>query len=309
MKRFTILMVAALSASACARGVLVQPAPNQSAGVNRLEARIRERISRDAGTTVAVYVIDLASGLRVDINGNESMHAASTMKVPVLFELFRQAEAGRLNLEDSIPVSTTFRSLIGDTAYALTAGSDSDSTLYRRAGSKASLRELARLMITRSSNLATNMLIDRVSAAEVMATMQRIGGAGMVVLRGVEDGPAFRRGLNNTATAGSFAVLLEAIARCTAHRRASCDEMLQILSDQEFNETIPAGIPRGTRVAHKTGWITGIHHDGGIVFPPGRQPYILVILTRGARDRAVAIRLGTDISRLVWEGLADSRSR
>src|SRR5690606_27783726 len=131
-------------------------------------------------------------------------------------------------------------------------------------------RELARLMIVRSSNLATNLLIERVSPADIARTLVRIGGEGMQVRRGVEDGPAYRQGLNNTTTAQGFARVLEAIARCSVTSRAACDAMAEILAAQEFNEMIPAGLPAGTRVAHKTGWITEIQHDGGIVYPPGR---------------------------------------
>jgi beta-lactamase class A len=123
----------------------------------------------------------------------------------------------------------------------------------------------------------------------------------MRVLRGVEDGKAFQRGLNNVTAAPDLAALLEAIATGRAASTVSCREMIDILSRQEFNDEIPAGLPAGTRVAHKTGWINGVLHDAAIVFPPGRAPYVLVVLTRGIRDDAVARRLIADVSRLVWE--------
>jgi beta-lactamase class A len=123
----------------------------------------------------------------------------------------------------------------------------------------------------------------------------------MKVLRGVEDGKAFQQGLNNQTSARDLAVLLEAIESGRAATRASSLEMLEILAKQEFNDEIPAGLPTGTRVAHKTGWITGVTHDAALVYPPGRTPYVLVVLTKGIRERPVAQRLIADISRLVWE--------
>ena len=162
------------------------------------------------------------------------------------------------------------------------------------------MRELIDRMITRSSNLATNALIELVRADRVNATAHALGARNIRVLRGVEDGKAFRAGLNNTTTARDLAVLLEAIETGTAASRASCDAMRDVLLRQEFNAEIPAGLPPGTKVAHKTGWITGVLHDAAIVYPAGRKPYVLVVLTRGIPDDKVARQLIADISRLVY---------
>jgi beta-lactamase class A len=155
-------------------------------------------------------------------------------------------------------------------------------------------------MIARSSNLATNLLIDALDPGRVHAAARELGADSIVVLRGVEDGPAYRRGLNNTTTARDLAVLLMAIA---GGRAASVDQsriMIEILVAQEFNDQIPAGLPAGVKVAHKTGEISGISHDAAIVFPPGRGPYALVILTEGFPDRQVAARLMADLSATVY---------
>jgi beta-lactamase class A len=272
--------------------------------MQRVDQMIRGRIAQLDTQQVAVSFIDLASGRELHINGEISMHAASTMKVPVLLELYRRAEEDRsFSLDRPVEVRNVFKSIADTSHYSLDAGDDSDSLVYTLVGNSASPRYLGRRMIIRSSNLATNLLIELLGAANIRQTLARVDGTGMRVLRGVEDGPAFRKGLNNTTTSYGFAKALEAIARCRVTSRAACDEMLDILAGQEFNEMIPAGVPAGTRIAHKTGWITGIRHDGGIVFPPTREPYVLVVLTRGFEDPADADRVGAEISRIVWQAI------
>jgi beta-lactamase class A len=123
----------------------------------------------------------------------------------------------------------------------------------------------------------------------------------MHVRRGVEDGKAFALGVNNTTSASDLAALMLAIERETAASRASCEQMRGILLKEIYTGEIPAGLPPGTPVAQKTGWITGVLHDAAIVYPPGKRPYVLVVLTSNIPDEAVAKSLIADISRLVWE--------
>ncbi len=268
-----------------------------------LERRIRARVAAEAPDTVAVRLVDLGSGEAIGVNDEVEMHAASTMKVPVLLELYRQAAAGRFSLDDSVVVKNTFRSIADGSSYSLSPKDDSELELYRRVGTRLPIRELARRMIVRSSNLATNNLIDLVTADSVAAEMQAIGADGMHVLRGVEDIPAFNRGMNNRTTAAALARVLEVVARCDAATPPDCRDMTDILSEQEFNDMIPAGLPAGTPVAHKTGWITGIQHDGAIVYPPHRAPYVLVVMTHGYRDEKAAKTVGAEISAMVWKAL------
>jgi beta-lactamase class A len=165
------------------------------------------------------------------------------------------------------------------------------------------VRELVERMITRSSNLATNFVIALVGARRADSTAHALGARDMRVLRGVEDNKAFRAGRNNTTTAHDLGALLFAIAEGRAASKASTRAMLDILGHQEFNEEIPAGLPPGTRVAHKTGWITGTLHDAALVYPPGRPPFILVVLTKGIADEKLARTLIQDIARMSWETL------
>lgn len=166
-----------------------------------------------------------------------------------------------------------------------------------------SVRDLVYQMITVSSNLATNLLIDFISADSVQATSERLGTTTMRVLRGVEDIKAYQQDLSNSATATDLATLLDALRRGAAVSPEADSAMVAVLLDQQFNEMIPAGLPADTRVAHKTGWITEIHHDAAIVYPAQDEPYVLVILTEGIVEEKASAALGAAITRLVHQAL------
>jgi beta-lactamase class A len=163
------------------------------------------------------------------------------------------------------------------------------------------LEELIRRMIVRSSNLATNLLIERIGAPTIMDLLRRLEAYDIRVLRGVEDDKAYEAGMNNVTSAHDLRLVLKALVDGKTFSAASSAKMIEILKAQEFNEKIPAGLPAGTPVAHKTGDITSIHHDAAIVFPPGEKPYVLVVLTAGFVDEKDADRVIAEISRTVWD--------
>lgn len=269
-----------------------------------LRVAIERRVASVPGAEVGVAFHDLATGESLYVNADASFHAASTMKVPVMIELYRRIDAGALALDQGILLVNRFHSIVDGSSYSLDPGDDSDSAAYRLIGQRVPVRDLIEHMITRSSNLATNALIELVGAGNANATAHALGARDIRVLRGVEDQKAFDAGMNNTTTARDLAALLEAIERGTAASRASCGAMRDILLRQEFNGEIPAGLPPGVKVAHKTGFITGVLHDAAIVYPPGRAPYVLVVLTRGIPQESVARAMIVDISRLVYEHLS-----
>jgi len=272
-----------------------------------LAQRLAERIARAPARAVGLYYRSLTGPDSLLIGANLRFHAASTMKVPVMIQIFRDADAGLLRLDDSLTVHTAFPSLVPAEAFIVGKEDDSDSTLYESVGRNRSVRELLELMITRSSNLATNILIERVGAVRAQASARALGAWSIQVLRGVEDGQAYRAGLNNTTTARDLGVLLIAIVQGRAASRPSCDSMLAILGRQEFNEGIPVGVPPGTRVAHKTGWIGEVvYHDAAVVYPARGGPYVLTVLTGGIKEDSVAHNLVADLSRLVY-GTAQPR--
>jgi beta-lactamase class A len=155
-------------------------------------------------------------------------------------------------------------------------------------------------MIIVSSNLATNLIIDLVGAENVMKTLNEMGVSEIKVLRGVEDNKAFQKGLNNTTTAYGMAMLLERMAKGQAVNKQSSDEMIKVLLDQRFNEIIPTQLPKDVKVAHKTGWITALHHDAAIVYLPNGKKYILVLLSKNLGDEKAAVKVMAGVSLLVY---------
>jgi beta-lactamase class A len=253
-----------------------------------------------SGAEVAVALRTLDGWSEWLRRADEPYHAASTMKVPVLIELYHQAHQGKLRLAEPLVIRNEFRSIADGSRYSLDPADDSESDLYRAVGATRTLAQLSDLMITVSSNLATNLLIDKLGVENIGHEVHALGADGMKVLRGVEDSRAFERGLNNTTTARALLVLMEAIARGKAVDPGASHEMIAALERQTINDRIPAGLPPGTRVAHKTGDITAIRHDAAIVFAP--RPFVLVILTRGVADGKQSDALIADITRQLYPG-------
>jgi beta-lactamase class A len=274
-----------------------------------LRARVAARIARAPARAVGLYFRDLRSGDSLTVASATRFHAASTMKIPVMIQLFRDRDAGDLSLDDSIGVTNTFHSIVDSSPYQLDKADDSDSSLYARVGERVPIRELIELMETVSSNLATNLLIARVDARRANATAHALGADSILVLRGVEDGKAYRAGLSNTTTARDLGMLLAAIAEGRAASPASCHEMLAILGRQRFNEGIPAGVPVGTPVYHKTGWIGQVvYHDAALVEPANGSRYVLVVLTGGIQKADDAYALVRDLSQLVFQAFPRGQS-
>lgn len=264
-----------------------------------------ERLIQASGAEVAVAARTLDGKDQMLIQPDAVFHAASTMKIPVMIELFAQADQHRLRLDDPLPVRNQFASIVDGSPYSLDPAEDSDQEVYRALGGTLTLRQLCEAMITVSSNLATNLLIEKLGVENIRGRVRKLGADGMSVLRGVEDGKAFRAGLVNTTTARGLMVLLEKIGRGKAVDRAASGEMVEILKRQRFDAAIPAGLPAGTPVAHKTGTITKIHHDAGIVY--AARPYVLVVLVRGIQEEKESAALIAAITRTVDDAIGRTR--
>ncbi len=262
-----------------------------------LEASLRSLIAA-SGAEVAVAFRTLDGHSQVLIDPDKPFHAASTMKVPVMIELFRQSKAGLVSLDQPLDIRNEFHSIVDGSPFKLSEGDDSDTAVYAAAGKTLTLGQLNEAMITVSSNFAANLLIERLGVEKIRATVTRLGAEGMQVLRGVEDQKAFDKGLNNSTTARGLLVLFERLGRGRAVDRKSDAAMIAVLERQKFNDAIPAGLPPGIEVAHKTGSITRIHHDAGIVF--AKRPYVLVVLVRGIQEQKESAALMAAISKAVY---------
>lgn len=268
--------------------------------VEQLQANIAAELQQQKGT-FAVAFKDLSTGKSFQVNGNDNFHAASTMKTPVMIELYRQADKKKFRLSDSIVIKNEFKSIVDGSPFSLNAGDDSEPYFYKHIGEKTTLDTLLYKMIIASSNLATNMLIELVDAKNVTATMRSFGANDIQVLRGVEDQKAYDKGLNNTTTANDLAIIFEKIAKGKAASKKSCKAMIKTLLDQQFNSIIPAQLPKDVKVAHKTGSITRIHHDSGIVILPDGKMYVLVLLSKNFDNEKDAIQAMANVSKEVYD--------
>jgi len=173
-----------------------------------LRAAIDARIGQNPEAVIAVSFLDLETGDSISINRDSVFHAASTMKVPVMMEVLRRSQLGGFSLDQGLLLVNQFASIVDGSPYSLDASEDGDTAVYARIGERVTVRDLMTRMITRSSNLATNQLIELVGAKAVTATARQLGAARIQVLRGVEDQKAFDKGMINTTTSSDLAVLL-----------------------------------------------------------------------------------------------------
>ncbi len=261
-----------------------------------------ERV-RDSGgfTAIAVHLHDYEGGRHFFHDDERRFHAASTMKVAVLLALFRAADEGRVRLDDRLHVRNRFRSIADRSIFRIERDRDADSVVHRRVGRTMKLRELAHPMIVRSSNLATNLLLDHLTPATVQTTLEAAGVEGVRVVRGVEDSAAFDLGLNNTVTARGLVQLFRLLRDDTFFPESARRQMLDILHAQEFNSMIPALLPGSAEVAHKTGEISTCTHDAGLVSLPGRRPYAVAILTEHLPETSAPEKTVAKVSRAIYE--------
>ena len=251
---------------------------------------------------LGISFYDSQTTLNWSYNADAFFHAASTIKLAVLVGVYGEVARGRLAADAPLHVRNKFTSIVEGRPFALDLQSEPNQEVARHLGRTMSVRDLAYHMITTSSNFATNLLIDVVGIPAIQRALEELKIEGILMLRGVQDEAAFRAGLNNQVTANGLLKLLRVIAEGRAWSPEVCAQMLEILLDQRVKSGIPAGLPGDVHVAHKTGNISTVHHDAGIVYMGNRNPYFLVILTQfaaaGKRTAAVA-----EVSRDLYETL------
>ncbi|MEL6675295.1 MAG: serine hydrolase [Bacteroidota bacterium] len=289
MDRIMLIFCLALAMTACQT-----PSP-----LEQLERDVNQLFASQEGSFAMAFKM-LEGSDSLLINPHEKFHAASTMKTPVMIEMYKQAATGKFALTDSLEVVNEFSSIVDGSPFQLTLTDDSEPKLYSKIGQKLPWSELAYDMIIASSNLATNILIDQLDAKVVTQTMRELGAPDIDVLRGVEDIKAFEQGLSNRTTAFDLLRIFEHLAQGTAVSPEASREMIDILLDQQFNDVIPAYLPEQVKVAHKTGWITGVHHDSGLVMLPDGRRYVLILLSKEMTDMEAGTEMLARVSEKVY---------
>jgi beta-lactamase class A len=237
--------------------------------------------------TVSVWCGRIGAPPAYEREAHATHYAASTMKVAVLAALYRSAERGLVALDTPVPVRNKFDSAAPDAPrFGCVQEDDNDDEVWARIGGVAPLDWLARRMIVKSSNLATNHVIGQVGLPAVAEVWRLAGARHSITGRGIEDFAAREAGITNLVTAADLAALLGTIAAGADVARPAvlaspqaCRSMLDVLCAQEQREDLAAGLPAGTRIAHKNGWVRGIRHGAGVVFPEDAPPYTVVACT------------------------------
>jgi beta-lactamase class A len=265
-----------------------------------------EKIETESGAkAVAVAVCDTETDFQFHYHADRWFHAASTIKVPILLGVFDAIDRGKLLPHSRVHVRNLFKSAVEGIPFRVESDRDANSSVHLAIGKMMRVEELAHHMIATSSNLATNLLLDLIGVDSVQRTLRELNVAeGVDVRRGVEDELAFEKGIFSRVTADGLQRILLLLAEGKAFSPMLSHKMMEILHAQEFNRGIPARLPKGTRVAHKTGDISTVAHDAGVVYLPDRKPYVLVILTEWAADASGRTNAIAAISHAVYEQLA-----
>ena len=270
-----------------------------------LRAQI-EGIEKESGAkAVSVALHDADSGFELHYNADRWYHAASTIKVPILLGVFAAIDRGDLLPHSRVHVRNRFLSVVEGVPFRVESLRDANSAVHNAIGKMMRVDELAYHMITTSSNLATNLLLGVIGPDSVNETLRELDlDDGIELRRGVEDELAFEHQINNRVTADGLLRVLVMLAEGKVFSPALSRRMMDILHGQEFNQGIPARLPKGARVAHKTGEISTIAHDAGVVYLPKRKPYALVVLSEWDPATTGRSRTIAAISHTIYEFLS-----
>ncbi|HYN40648.1 MAG TPA: serine hydrolase, partial [Thermoanaerobaculia bacterium] len=268
-----------------------------------------DALAAEGKATFGIVVKDLGTGVTVKRNATTTMHAASTMKTAVLLEALRRVDEGTLSLSTETPVVDCFQSIVDGSPFRLELESGGDDRIEPYLGKSARLDFVMREMIVRSSNVATNLMLGLCPPKDVQTFVDALGAPSVKVRRMVEDTKAYEAGISNETDAEGMAVLVEAAVKSPKLSMEARRLAFEILAAQEFNDQIPAGIPKqgGAVVAHKTGSISKVQHDAAFVRLPDGREYVLVLLATdfGANEegRKRVVEATRKMSRAVWEAM------
>jgi beta-lactamase class A len=254
-----------LSTFVAAQSAPPVPPEKQRIMRTKLEETIKD-VDRRLDGVVGVAILDLANGETILYHADEVFPTASAIKVPVLAELYRQAQEGKLKLTD---------------IYTVRAVDDvEDSQIFNGLTpelTKLTLRDLAQMVVAVSDNAATNVLIDRVGMANVNALLQAQSLTKTKLQRKMMDINAAKEGRENLATPREFMMLMEAIYRGHVVNQQLTDDLLKLLTTKK-NSPIQRALGEGVKVADKDGELDAVRCDFGVVYAPNR-PFVITVMT------------------------------
>ena len=287
MTRLSVVIAVLLStAAAMAQSQPLSPPASKTV---ELRDKLISQLSATATTLDGVMgyaIVDLTSGDRIERLPSEVFPLASTIKLTLLYELFKQADEGTVNLEEMRPLDRT--QVVGG-----------DGVLMELTTPSLSLRDYATLMVVLSDNTAANVLIDAVGMQKVTARMAAAGLSSLKLRRKMIDIEAARRGDENVGAPADVATLLAMIYRGEGLRKESAAALVAILKKFK-NTALRRGVKDGIEVADKPGTLEGVESGAGIVYVPGR-PYIFVATTTFLKDNAAGQAAITAASRAAFE--------
>lgn len=265
-----------------------------------------QRLTSGQSVRYAVAFRNPSRGEELLIGADVEMHAASTVKVPVMLRLFQMVQEEKLKLDQLVMVDSTFKSIVDNSPYTLDVNEDGDGELYRALGQTRTVRQLIEAMMIHSGNLATNLLMNYADGPSTTAMMRSLGAKRITVLRGVQDLKAFEAGRNNTCSAEDMLTLVLAVANDERIPAEMRENMLGIMRRCAHREMIVAGIPSdaGAIIANKTGRISSVEHDAAVIDLRDGTRYGLVIFCDGIDSeviRSQVLETGRKISRRVFE--------
>ncbi len=231
----------------------------------KLESTISD-VDRDLDGVLGVAILDLDSGRKLQLHAGEVFPQASSIKIGVLAELYRQAQAGKVKFTDLYTVQASDLVADSDIMGGLTPGV-----------TRITLRDLATMMVAVSDNSATNVLIDRVGMDNVNALMDSLGLPHTRLRRKMMDLRAAGEGRENISTPTEMMTLLENLYRGKVLNPELTADFFKMLSTHK-GSFIPRDLPEGLKIANKPGELEGVRNDSGVVFVEG-HPYVICVMT------------------------------
>lgn len=252
--------------------LFAQTSPNEKPQVlwQKLEATIND-VDRNLDGVLGLAILDLTSGQTFFLHPDDVFPQASSIKVAVLADLYRQAQDGKLKLNDLYTVQSS--DLVPDSTImlGLTPGV-----------TRITNRDLATMMVAVSDNAATNVLIDHVGMNNVNSLMDQLGLPQTRLRRKMMDIKAAAEGRENISTPREMMTLLESLYRGKVLNKEMTDDFFKMLSTKK-ESFIPRELPDDLQIANKPGELEGVRNDSGVIFAKNR-PYILCVMTTYLRN-------------------------